>query len=62
MSNLLIFVSCGQLTAEEKYLGLAVKSTIDATPEFEAYFAESVHDLESLGHTSSMRCADAQAQ
>lgn len=49
MSNRLIFVSCGQLTDEEKSVGLAVKATIDATPGFEAYFAESVHDLDALG-------------
>jgi hypothetical protein len=48
MSNSLIFVSCGQLTTEEKSLGLAVKSAIDATPGFEAYFAESVHEVEAL--------------
>ncbi|MGH8057527.1 MAG: hypothetical protein ACREOH_09870 [Candidatus Entotheonellia bacterium] len=49
VSDKLIFVSCGQLTDEEKSLGLSVKAAIDATPGFEAYFAESVHDLEALG-------------
>ena len=49
MSNRIIFISCGQLTGDEKSLGLAVKSAIDATPGFEAYFAETVHDLEALG-------------
>ncbi len=49
MTNRLIFVSCGQLTDEEKSLGLAVKSVIDETLGLEAYFAESVHDLDALG-------------
>jgi hypothetical protein len=44
----LIFVSCGQQTATEISLGRQVKETIDSTSEFEAYFAETVHDLESL--------------
>jgi hypothetical protein len=46
----LIFVSCGQLTAEEKRLGAAVKAEIDKTPGFEGYFAETVHDLSALAH------------
>jgi len=46
----LIFVSCGQLTEEEKQLGNAVKSLIDDTEGFEAYFAESVHDLSVLAN------------
>jgi hypothetical protein len=46
----LIFVSCGQLTDEEKQLGNAVKDLIDATDDFEAYFAETVHDLAALAH------------
>jgi hypothetical protein len=46
----LIFVSCGQLTDEEKQLGNAVKSLIDGTDDFEAYFAETVHDLTALAH------------
>ena len=49
MNNQRIFVSCGQRAHEEKSLGLAVKSLIDATLGFEAYFAESVHDLDALG-------------
>jgi hypothetical protein len=62
VSNRLIFVSCGQLTTEEKSLGLAVKSAIDATLGFEAYFAESVHDLEALGRNvfdALRRCSGA---
>jgi hypothetical protein len=46
----LIFVSCGQWTDEEKQLGSAVKSLIDGTDDFEAYFAEMVHDLAALAH------------
>lgn len=48
MSKRLIFVSCGQLTEAERTLGVLLKAVIDATPGFEAYFAEAVHDLESL--------------
>jgi hypothetical protein len=62
VSNRLIFVSCGQLTTEEKSLGLAVKSAIDTTLGFEAYFAESVHDLEALGRNvfdALRRCSGA---
>ena len=44
----LIFVSCGQLTDEEKQLGGAVKNLIDSKDDFEAYFAEAVHDLNAL--------------
>jgi hypothetical protein len=46
----LIFVSCGQVTEEEKQLGTAVKGLIDDTEGFQAYFAEKVHDLTALGH------------
>jgi hypothetical protein len=62
MNKRLIFVSCGQLTDEEKLLGLTVKAAIDSTPGFEAYFAESVHDLEALGQNvfdALRRCAGA---
>jgi hypothetical protein len=45
----LIFVSCGQVTEEEKQLGTAVKNLVDSTESFEAYFAETVHDLSALG-------------
>ena len=48
MSEKLIFVSCGQHTDEEKSIGAAVKSLIDNTPGFKAYFAETVHDLDAL--------------
>ena len=50
------------MTDEERSLGLAVKSAIDSTPGFEAYFAESVHDLDSLGRNifdALRRCAGA---
>lgn len=50
MPNKLIFVSCGQLTADEKKLGAAVKAEIDGTPGLEGYFAETVHDLAALAN------------
>jgi hypothetical protein len=62
MPNKLIFVSCGQLTAEEKNLGTAVKAEIDRTPGLEGYFAETVHDLAALAHhvfDALWRCAGA---
>jgi hypothetical protein len=62
MHDRVIFVSCGQLTNDEKCLGLAVKSAIDSTAGFEAYFAESVHDLEALGQnifSALSRCSGA---
>ena len=46
----LIFVSCGQQTDEEKSLGIQVKQAIDSASGFEAYFAQSVQDLDSLSH------------
>lgn len=49
MVKKLIFVSCGQQTSDEKILGNAIKQTIDKTEGFEAYFADRVHDLDSLG-------------
>ena len=60
MAKKLIFISCGQQTEEEKALGLAVKETIDSTDGFESYFAETVHDLDSLGKNifeSLLRCS-----
>ena len=48
MTEKTIFVSCGQETHEEVSLGTAVKSLIDNTAEFRAYFAESVHVLDAL--------------
>jgi hypothetical protein len=44
----LIFISCGQQTEEERSLGLQAKKVVDATPDFEAYFAQSVQSLDSL--------------
>lgn len=44
----LIFVSCGQLTDDEKNIGNAIKNLIDSTDDFKAYFAESVHELKTL--------------
>jgi len=62
MSKSLIFVSCGQLTEAEKTLGTSLKAVIDGTPGFEAYFAETVHDLEALARhvlDGLRRCAGA---
>lgn len=50
MGNQIIFVSCGQLTEAEKSLGVLIKTIIDGTPGFHAYFAETVHDLDALAH------------
>lgn len=46
--NNLIFISCGQLTETEKSLGTLLKGLVDKTPGFQAYFAETVHDLTAL--------------
>lgn len=48
MGDRLIFVSCGQLRPEERRLGQRIKSEIDATPGFQAYFADTVQDLSGL--------------
>lgn len=50
MANKLIFISCGQLTEAEKSIGVLLKAVVNGTPGFEAYFAETVHDLDSLAH------------
>ena len=62
MGNSLIFVSCGQFTDAEKTLGVLIKAVIDGTPGFEAYFAETVQDMEALGRhvlDGLQRCAGA---
>jgi hypothetical protein len=62
MSKTLIFVSCGQITEQEKNLGVLLKAVIDGTPGFAAYFAETVHDLDALGRhvlDALGRCAGA---
>jgi hypothetical protein len=46
--NRLIFVSCGQLTAEERRLGQLIKAEVDAVAGFEAYFADTVQSLSAL--------------
>ncbi len=48
MADRLIFVSCGQLRPEERRLGQRIKSEIDATAGFKAYFADTVQDLSGL--------------
>jgi len=50
MPNKFIFISCGQLTEAEKSLGVLLKDVVDGTPGFQAYFAETVHDLAALAH------------
>ncbi len=62
MEKNLIFVSCGQATEQEKTVGVHVKTMIDASPSLEAYFAETVHDLDALGRNifdALYRCAGA---
>jgi hypothetical protein len=49
MSTRLIFVSCGQRTADEKALGRRIKDEIDSTEGYEAYFADNVQNLSALG-------------
>jgi len=48
VTDRLIFVSCGQLRPEERRLGQRIKSEIDATHGFKAYFADTVQDLSGL--------------
>lgn len=48
MGHRLIFVSCGQLTEEERTLGVLIKAIVDTTAGFQAYLAETVHDLDAL--------------
>ena len=48
MANRLIFVSCGQLTAEERSLGRRIKAEIDATNGYEGYFADTVQNFAAL--------------
>jgi hypothetical protein len=43
-----IFISCGQLTNDERELGMAIKAAVDATPGFVGYFAEDVQSLDAL--------------
>jgi hypothetical protein len=44
----IIFVSCGQVTQEEKELGLKIRELIDGTGVFEGYFAENQSSLEGV--------------
>lgn len=48
MTDKLIFVSCGQQTAEEKRVGASVKQLVDSKPGYKAYFAEYVRSLDAL--------------
>jgi len=44
----LIFVSCGQQTAQEKELAGAICATVNATVGFRAFYADQVQSLEAL--------------
>jgi hypothetical protein len=44
-SKKLIFISCGQETEDEKSLGKSGRDAMNTTQNFEAYFAEAVHDI-----------------
>ncbi len=48
MTDKLIFVSCGQQTAEEKRLGTSAKELVDSKAGYKAYFAEYVQSLDAL--------------
>jgi len=50
MSERLIFVSCGQLTVDERRLGQRIKAEIDTTEGYSAYFAAAVQSLEGLSN------------
>jgi hypothetical protein len=49
MPERLIFVSCGQLTDEERRLGQKLRTEIDGTEGYSAYFADAVQSLRGLG-------------
>lgn len=56
----LIFISCGQYTAEEIALGKAIEQVVRDTTDLNAYFAEQQNTLEGLASnilTSLERCA-----
>jgi hypothetical protein len=44
----LIFISCGQVTAEEKQLGQAICDLVEEITPFSGYFAEDQTDLDAL--------------
>jgi hypothetical protein len=44
----MIFISCGQVTREEKDLGQAIRSLIEEITPFRGYFAENQMDLDGL--------------
>jgi hypothetical protein len=44
----IIFISCGQVTAEEKALGLKIREAIDNSGIFQGYFAENQSSLEGV--------------
>jgi hypothetical protein len=55
MSNKLIFVSCGQLTEEEKKLGIAVKAEIDKTPGLPATISHGSRGQSLIGGRQASR-------
>jgi hypothetical protein len=59
MNKRIIFVSCGQFTQEEKNLGKAIVSMVDAMPGLKAYFAEEVQDLNGLDFNILMKLRQA---
>jgi hypothetical protein len=48
MSKPVIFVSCGQYTEAEKFLGKSIVMMIKTVTDMEAFFAEEVQDLNGL--------------
>ena len=48
MPERLVFVSCGQLTDDERRLGQLIKAEVDATEGYSAYFADAVQSLRGL--------------
>lgn len=43
-----IFISCGQFTAEERFLGQALADTVDELTPYQGYFAQNESSLEGL--------------
>lgn len=44
----IVFISCGQCTAEERTLGLEIARLIETQTEYEAYFAQNEQSLEGV--------------
>jgi hypothetical protein len=54
MPRPLIFVSCGQVTEEEKKLGAEVCKLIEELTPYEPYFAENQATLQGVRPVSTM--------